>query len=62
MVAAFFRFVGYTPQIVCDAAAGIAGLSKSIELWVMAVAPGCSGQNLLGEERLAPQGNQSCSV
>jgi hypothetical protein len=62
MVAALFRFVGDTPQIVCDGAGRIAGLSKSIQLWVVAVAPGCSGQNLLGEECLAPQGNQSCSV
>jgi hypothetical protein len=62
MVAAFFRFVGHTPKIVCDGAGRIAGSSKSIELWVMAVAFGCSGQNLLGEECLAPQGNKSGSV
>jgi hypothetical protein len=62
MVAALFRFVGHTPEIVCDGTGGIAGLSKSVELRVMAVALGCSGQNLLGEECLSPQGNKSCSV
>jgi hypothetical protein len=40
----------------------MAGLSKPIELWVAAVALGPSGQNLLGKKRLAPQGDQSCSV
>jgi hypothetical protein len=40
----------------------MAGLSKPIKLWVMAVTLGCSGQDLLGEQCLAPQGNQSCSV
>jgi hypothetical protein len=62
MVAAFFRFVGHTPKIDCDGAGGILGLSKSIELWVMAVTLSGSGQDLLGEKCLAPQGNQSCSV
>ncbi len=62
IVAALFGFVGHSPKIVCDGAAGIARLSESVELRVMAIAFGCSGQNLLGEECLAPQGNKSCSV
>ena len=57
MVAALFRFVGYTPKIDRDRAGGIARLSKSIELRVMAIAPGFSGQNFLGEKCLAPQGD-----
>jgi hypothetical protein len=40
----------------------MAGLTKSIKLWVMVVALGCSSQDLLGEQRLAPQGNKSYSV
>ncbi len=62
MVATFFRFVGHTPEIDSDGSGGIARLSKSIQLRVMPVAFGCSGQDLLGEQRLAPQGNKSCSV
>jgi len=61
-VAAFFRFVGHTPQVTCDSSAGMAGLTKPVKLWVMAVALGRSSQDLLGEQRLAPQGNKPCSI
>lgn len=50
MLAAFFRFVGHTPQIVCNRADGLASLSKSNELWVKAITRGGSGQNRLGRE------------
>jgi hypothetical protein len=61
-VAAFFRFVGNTPKVSCDSPAGMGGLTKPLKLWVMAVARGCSSQDLLGEQCLAPQGNKSYSV
>ncbi|HSP67132.1 MAG TPA: hypothetical protein VLN48_05365 [Bryobacteraceae bacterium] len=61
-VAAFRRFVGHTPKVVCNGARGMGGLSKSIELRVAAVTLGRSSQNLLGKQRLAPQGNQPCPV
>jgi hypothetical protein len=56
-----FRFVLPYARL-CDGVVGIAGLSKSIELWVMAVALCRSDQNLLGEECLAPQGDKSRAV
>jgi|SRR5579872_1309197 len=61
-IAVFLRFIGHIPQITCDGAARMAGFSKPIKLRVMAVALGCSGQDFLGEQCLAPQGNKSYSV
>jgi hypothetical protein len=40
----------------------MAGLSKSFELGVMAVAFGCSEKDLLGEQSLAPEGYKSYAV
>jgi len=61
-VPAFRRFIGNAPQIGGDGADRIPGLSKPIELWVMPVAYGLSQQDLLGQQRLAPECDKSCAV
>jgi len=49
LVAAFLGFISHVPKIAGDSEDRIAALSKSIELWVMSVAFGCSEQDLLRE-------------